>query len=148
MKLPKDSREFIALLNACGVRYVVVGGYAVVWHGHPRFTGDVDFFVERSEANAAALEQVITKFGFAGLGLTAKDFLEPETVVQLGRPPYRIDIINFADGIEFEAAWRSRVEAEWDGLPVHILSKELLLVNKRASGREQDLADYKNLTAE
>lgn len=94
MKLPKDSREFIELLNAHGVKYVIVGGYAVVWHGHPRFTGDIDFFVERSESNASALEKAVRDFGFGELGLTASDFLEPQTVVQLGRPPYRIDIIN------------------------------------------------------
>jgi hypothetical protein len=146
MKLPKDIREFVALLNAHGVKYVIGGGYAVVWHGYPRFTGDIDFLVERSAANAAALEKAVFDFGFGQLGLKAKDFLTPKTVVQLGRPPQRIDILNFADGITFKEAWRTRVRAVWNDVPVYILSKRLLLKNKRATGRTQYLADFEKFS--
>jgi Nucleotidyl transferase of unknown function (DUF2204) len=86
MKLSKDLREFIGLLNSKGIKFIIVGGHAVAYHGYPRFTGDIDFFIECSSANAKALERVINAFGFAGLGLTANDFLKPETVIQLGRP--------------------------------------------------------------
>ena len=145
MKLPKDSREFIALLNAHSVKYVIVGGYAVAWHGYPRFTGDVDLFVECSPANAAALARVVAEFGLGSLGLKAADFSELGVVIQLGRPPQRIDILTFADGVTFADAWDSRATAVWDGLPVNVLSRELLLANKRASGRAQDIADLGKL---
>ena len=118
MSLNKDLREFIALLNSTGVRFVVVGGHSVAFHGYPRFTGDIDFFVERSADNARRLEQVLLDFGFGGLGLEAKDFLEPETVIQLGRPPDRIDILLSIDGVSFDQAWRNRVPSELDALPV------------------------------
>ncbi len=87
MKLSKDLREFIALLNSTGVKCVLVGGHAVAYHGYPRFTGDIDFFVERSPDNAAKLTNVLNQFGFGSLGLKGSDFLEAGIVVQLGRPP-------------------------------------------------------------
>ena len=141
IKLPKDSREFVALLNSHHVRYLVIGGYAVAWHGHPRFTGDVDFWVESSPENARALVAVLDAFGFGFLKLTEADFQKPATVFQLGRPPQRIDLLTTADGIEFAEAWASRESAIWDGLPVNVINKSLLLKNKLATGRAQDLAD-------
>src|SRR5450756_1386135 len=101
MRLNKDLREFIALLNSTGVKYLIVGGYAVGFHGYPRFTGDIDFFVERSLENATRLEKVLADFGFGELGLSASNFLEPESVIQLGRPPNRIDILTSIDAINF-----------------------------------------------
>ena len=145
MKLSKDLREFIALLNSTGIRYLLVGGYAVAFHGYPRFTGDMDFFVERSEANAARLEEALKIFGFSGLGIQATDFLEPGIVVQLGRPPNRIDLLTSIDGVSFEQAWANKTTAELDGLPVLVIGKAELIVNKHATGRAQDLADLKKL---
>jgi hypothetical protein len=83
----QDLREFVELLNSRKIKYLLVGGHAVAFHGFPRFTGDVDFLVETSPENAALLAAAVGDFGFAGLGLKAEDFLEPETIVQLGRPP-------------------------------------------------------------
>ena len=103
LKLPKDLREFIELLNSHEVRYLIVGGYAVAYHGHPRATGDIDFVVEVSEENARKLEAVLLDFGFGGLGLTAADFLQPGIVVQLGYPPNRIDLLTTISGASFEA---------------------------------------------
>lgn len=145
MNLSKDLSEFIGLLHSTGVKYLIVGGHAVAFHGHPRFTGDIDFFIERTEANAARLERVLEDFGFGGLGLTAADFLEPSVVVQLGRPPRRIDLLTSIDGVDFESAWPHRVVSEMGGLPVHFIGKEDLLRNKRATGRAQDLADLQKL---
>ena len=148
MKLNQDLREFIELLNSKGVKFIVVGGHAVAYHGYPRFTGDIDFFVERSQPNAEALEQVINAFGFSGRGLKAKDFLQPEVVVQLGRPPHRIDILTSITGVDFTQAWQTKVAALLDGLPVSFISKEFLIVNKRAVKRAQDIADLKLLIPE
>lgn len=145
MNLSKDLSEFIGLLHSTGVKYLIVGGHAVAFHGHPRFTGDIDFFIERTEINAARVEKVLQGFGFGGLGLTAADFLEPSIVVQLGRPPRRIDLLTSIDGVEFERAWPHRVVSELGGIPVHFIGKEDLLRNKRATGRAQDLADLEKL---
>jgi hypothetical protein len=145
MKLNKDLREFIALLNSTGVRYLIVGGYAVGFHGYPRFTGDIDFFVERSLENATRLEKVLSDFGFGGLGLSAGNFLEPESVIQLGRPPHRIDILTSIDAINFGEAWPNRANAELDGISTAFISKKDLVKNKRATARPQDIADLDKL---
>ena len=104
MKLNNDLREFIALLNSEDVRCLLVGGHAVAFHGHPRFTGAVGLFVERYPENARRLEESLVRFGFASLGIAAADFLEPEVVVQLGRPPHRIDLLTSITGVEFTEA--------------------------------------------
>ena len=144
-KLNKDLKEFIELLNSRKVKYLVVGGYAVAYHGHPRFTADIDFFIERSISNAVLLEQVVNTFGFSSLGIKAEDFLKPETVIQLGRPPHRIDILTSATGIEFDDAWQTRATTVIDGSPVFVISKKLLIQNKKAVQRPQDIADLKQI---
>lgn len=145
MKLQRDLREFIELLNSTKARYVIVGGYAVAYHGHPRFTGDIDLLVESSPENATALVQVLRSFGFGELGVQAGDFLSPDSVVQLGVPPNRIDLLTSISGVDFADVWSSRVDAQLDGLPVCFISKDLLLQNKRAAGRAKDLADVSQL---
>ena len=145
MKLSKDLREFVALLNSTRVNYLLVGGHAVAFHGYPRFTGDIDFFVEISPENAARLDQVLRECGFGGIGIRREDFLQPGTVVQLGRPPNRIDLLTSIDGVTFSEAWLNRIPAELDGLPVNVLGKADLLRNKQACGRPQDLADAAQL---
>jgi hypothetical protein len=141
VKLQKDLREFIESFNAHGVKYVIVGGHALAFHGHPRHTGDTDFFVESAEDNAQRIARALKQFGFGQVGLSAGDFLKADTVVQLGYPPNRIDIVTSIDGVEFGVAWAQRVSSALDGVPVHFLSRALLIQNKRASGRPQDLAD-------
>ena len=145
MNLTKDLKEFVALLNVANVKYLLVGGHAVAFHGHPRYTGDVDFYVEPSLENGVKIAQVFIDFGFGDLGFQAKDFTELGTVIQLGRPPYRIDILPSLDGIEFSEAWGSKIETIFEGEPIHIISKEMLVKNKIATARPQDLADVDKL---
>lgn len=145
MKLQKDIREFIALLISEKVEFLLVGGYALAYHGAPRFTEDIDFFVATSEANAVRLDKVLHRFGFGGLGLTQKDFLEENQVFQLGRAPHRIDLLTGLSGLTWEQAWQSRRRIELDGLEMDVIGKEALILNKKATGRTQDLADVERL---
>ena len=145
MNLEKDLREFIELLNALNVRYIVVGAFAVAYHGYPRFTADIDLFIERSAENAERIMDVIQQFGFADLGLSIDDFLKEDQVIQLGVAPNRIDLLTFLSAVEFGEAWVTREQAEIAGLKVPIISKEMLKRNKAASGRSQDLADLEHL---
>lgn len=147
MKLPNDLREFIALLNSRKVDYVVVGGHAVAFHGHPRFTNDLDFLVRPERQNAERLLAVLDEFGFGELPLSVQDFERPGMVVQLGRSPNRIDLLTAISGVSFDAAWQSRVTGQLDGLPVCFLGLEALLLNKDASGRAMDAADAEILRA-
>lgn len=141
MKLDADLREFIELLNASDVRFLVVGAYALAYHGHPRYTGDIDLLVEPSQENAQLIEQVLGRFGFAGTGLTAEDFNSTDRVVQLGVEPNRIDLMTSISGVGFDEAWLTREYGEIDGLRLAFISKDLLKRNKAAVGRKQDLAD-------
>ncbi len=145
MRLPKDLREFIGLLNSHKVDYVLVGAYAMGYYARPRYTEDIDLLVRASPENAARLEGVIQAFGFHSLGLTAKDFQSEGRVVQLGLPPNRIDILTSITGVSFEEAWQGRVSGELDGQPVPFLSKDCLIRNKKATGRGKDLEDLKRL---
>ena len=146
-KLQTDLREFIELLNSHGVDFLVVGGHAVAFHGHPRFTGDIDLFVRATPENAQRVMDALRDFGFGGIGVVSEDFLEPNWVVQLGRPPARIDLMTSISGVEFDAAWVSRVHAPLDGQPVSFLGWEDLIRNKKAANREKDRADVKKLLA-
>lgn len=145
MKIPADWREFIELMNSHGVEYVVVGGHAVGFHGHPRLTGDIDFFVEPTAANADALLRVLSAFGFADLGDLRKQFSSPGHVVQLGHPPFRIDLLTSISGVDFATAVLSSEAANLDGVPVRIIGRKALLINKHASGRPKDLVDLAEL---
>jgi len=145
MKLEPDLREFIELLNAREVRYVIVGAIALAYHGRARYTGDIDFFVEASERNAALLTEVLDQFGFANVGIDKEDFTALDQVVQLGVEPHRMDLMTSISGVAFEEAWNSREYGDLDGMQVPFISRELLKRNKRAVGRTQDLADLEYL---
>jgi len=135
MNLSKDLREFVVLLKSRKIKYVLVGGHAVAYHGFPRFTGDVDFFIDTSLENAARVAAAAGDFGFANLGLAEADFRKPETVVRLGRVPHGIDILTSVTAVSFAAAWETRIETKLDGLPIWVVSKDLLVRNKLAAGR-------------
>ena len=145
MKLQTDLREFIELLNSHGVDYLVVGGHAVAFHGYPRFTGDIDFLIRAVPDNASRLVAALREFGFDYAETLRESLTRSEIIVQLGRPPNRIDILTSASGIDFEVAADSAIEAELDGVPVRFPDRATLLVNKRASGRPKDLADIDEL---
>lgn len=144
MTLPDDFREFLLCLNAHEVRYLVVGGHAVSFHGYPRFTHDVDVVVLPAEPNACALISALGAFGFANVTLEPSDFLKDTTVV-LGRPPDQIDIMTFIKGVDLQQAWGRRVPGLIDGVEVAFIAKEDLITNKLAVGRPEDLADVARL---
>jgi len=141
----QDFKEFVASLNARQVKYLIVGGYAVALHGYPRYTKDLDVWIEASAENAARLILALNDFGFGSLGLENKDFAEEDQVVQLGYPPNRIDLITSASGVRFEECYEKRVTVLIEGVEVEFLDVENLKKNKRASGRLQDLADVEKL---
>ena len=141
MEFDRDFKEFLACLAARDVRFLVVGGYAVAVHGHPRYTGDLDLWVWTGAANAESLLTALDDFGFGSVGLVANDFTEPGRVVQLGYPPVRIDLLTSIDGVEFEGCFDRRVEIVVDGLKVPFIALEDLRRNKASSGRPQDIAD-------
>jgi hypothetical protein len=145
MELSKDLREFVELLNSRKIKYLLVGGHAVGFHGHPRYTGDVDFLIDTSPENAARVAAAVSDFGFGSLGLQEGDFRAPEMVIQLGRAPNRIDLLTSVAAVSFEEAWKTRVETRLGGLPVWVISKDLLVQNKLAAARPQDLADVAKL---
>ena len=147
MVLNQDFREFIQLLNKNKVRYLVIGGYAVAFHGHPRYTKDIDFWIGPSEVNTKKLIKALYEFGFGSLDLRAEDFQEPNTIVQLGYPPNRIDLITSPKDIDFKVCWKNRIKIEVKGTTINFIDLENLKKNKRATGRYQDLADLENLMA-
>lgn len=146
-KLQADLREFIVLLNSHNVEYLLVGGHAVAFHGYPRFTGDIDFFIRTTPHNAQRVLDVLTAFGFGGLGISEHDLLDPGHIVQLGQPPNRIDILTSISGVDFDSAWQARVQTTMAGQSVPLIGWSELVQNKRAAGRQKDLADIEKLLA-
>lgn len=142
--LNSDFKEFAALLNDHGVEYLVIDDYALAAHGHPRYTGDIDFWVSHGAGNVERLLNVLQSFGFGSLGLSARDF-DADTVIQLGQPPRRIDLLTRIDGVEFEDCWKRRESVTVDGLRLHLIGLEDFKANKRAAGRWKDLADLEAL---
>ena len=147
MPLPADWRAFIESLNSSGVEYLVVGAVALAHHGFPRYTGDLDVLVRNSPDNAKRVESALAKFGFAALGLKAADFVDSYHVIQLGVPPNRIDLLTSLTGVTFDEAWGGRVEAAVEKTRVNFIGREALILNKRLTGRAQDIADLEALGA-
>jgi hypothetical protein len=145
MRLQRDLREFIELLNSESVEYAIVGGWALGFHGRPRYTQDIDILIRSTPLNASRLEIAIQRFGFGSLGLAARDFLASGQVVQLGQPPNRIDLLTSLTGVIAEEIWESLEPGELDGVPVFFLSRSLLIKNKKATGRPRDRADVEEL---
>jgi len=127
------------------VRYLIVGGYAVALHGYPRFTKDLDIWIEPSKENAHRMLKALEQFGFASLGLREMDFLTPDQIISLGNPPHRIDILTGLKGVDFESCYASRIQTLFDKVPVNLIDLPNLRKNKKAVGRLQDLADLEKL---
>jgi hypothetical protein len=144
MNLPKDLKEFVELLNAFDVRFLIVGAFAVGYHGHPRYTSDIDIFVDKSAENAELLLKAIHEFGFGDIGLSKEDFMKKDQLIQLGVAPNRIDMMTLS-GVSFDEAWSSREFGELGGITLPFISREMLKRNKAATGRSQDLADLEHL---
>lgn len=141
----KDFKEFIQSLNDNKVKYLVVGGYAVAFHGYPRYTKDLDIWIWINESNIQKLLKAITDFGFEDLTLKVEDFVDRESVVQLGYPPNRIDLIGELVGVDFEICYENMVKITIDDVAMNFIDLENLVKNKKALGRHQDLADLENL---
>jgi hypothetical protein len=124
---------------------LVVGGYAVAFHGYPRYTKDLDVWIELSPENADNVIKALEEFGFGSLGIKPDDFLEDDQIIQLGYPPNRIDILTTLKKIKFEDCFKERIEIEIEGVKINFIDLENLKRNKRATGRPQDLADAENL---
>lgn len=146
ISLEKDIIEFVELCNKHEVKYLVIGGYAVSIHGHPRSTKDIDVCIEMSETNAAKMVQVINDFGFSSLKLNKEDFLKKDSITQLGFPPLKIDILNDLDGVSFDDAWQNKKIVSFKNVPVNFIGYNDLLVVKQKAGRPQDIADVDKLT--
>lgn len=141
MIFEQDFIDFIELLNEQQVKYMVVGAFALSFHGRPRHTGDLDIWIKPDAENAGKMVKVIEEFGFGQLGLNDEDFLRENYVTQLGYPPLRIDILNAISGVNFDDAFHTRLETEIDGLQISFISAEDLIRNKRCVGRPKDLGD-------
>lgn len=145
MEVQKDFREFLALLNAHEVKFMIVGGYALAFHGAPRFTGDIDVFVKPDHENAKRIIKALADFGFNSLDLTIDDFQDQNKVIQLGLPPVRIDIITSISGVTWEEADASKESGNFGDVSVFYIGKAQFVTNKRTIGRKKDIADLEAL---
>ena len=145
MEVQPDFRELLVLFNAHSVEYIVVGGYALAFHGAPRFTGDLDIFVRPTAQNAGRILAALNDFGFGSLNLGAEDFSTQDRVVQLGVPPVRVDLITSLSGVSWEECWAGRQPGAYGDVPVAFIGREQFIANKRAVGRTKDLADLEAL---
>ncbi|WP_157565599.1 nucleotidyltransferase family protein [Mucilaginibacter arboris] len=145
MIFEKDFIDFIELLNTHQVEYIIVGAHALAFHGRPRHTGDLDIWIKPSAENAAKMVKVLEDFGFGSLGLTKEDFIKENNITQLGYPPLRIDILNSISGVDFEEAYKGKIDAEVDNLQISYININHFITNKQASGRAKDLGDIEAL---
>jgi hypothetical protein len=145
IEFPQDFKEFLQLLNLKKIEYLVIGGYAVGYHGYPRATGDLDIWISINEINASKIVDVMRAFGFNLPELDKKIFLTEKKVIRMGVPPMRLEILTSIDGVSFAECYKNRVIANIDNIPVNFISKTDLLQNKRSSARPQDLVDADRL---
>jgi len=148
MEAQQDFRDLLELFNAHKVEYMIVGGYALAFHGAPRYTGDIDIFIKSDAENAQRILSALDKFGFKSIGLTIEDFENPEKVVQLGVPPVRVDIITSLSGVTWEDAYSGRETGKYGDISVYYIGRKQFISNKRATGRKKDLADIEAIGGE
>ena len=144
--ISQDFKEFVRLLNEKQIEYLIVGGYAVSFHGYPRYTGDIDIWIKTSSENAEKMPAILDDFGFGSFQLTKDDFLNADNIIQLGYPPNRIDIITSIDGVNFEECYINRVVKKVDEIEINFIGLADLIKNKKATGRDRDIIDLKNLS--
>jgi hypothetical protein len=140
-----DLISLLSILNANKVRYLVVGGYAVMKYTEPRYTKDLDIWVEPSPKNSRAVFAALREFGAPLTNLSAEDFSREGSIYQMGRPPSRVDVLTSIEGVKFADAWQNRTLTQYEGVPAHLISRQDLILNKQAVGRPQDLLDVSNL---
>ena len=141
----QDFREFIELLIKNRVEYLIVGGYAVGIHGHPRYTGDLDIWLNPTPENAELILKSVNEFGFSSFNLKIEDFTKAGNVIQLGYPPLRIDLLTEIDGVTFTECFENRKEVRIESLSINFIGYQDLLKNKKESGRPRDIDDIDNL---
>jgi Nucleotidyl transferase of unknown function (DUF2204) len=146
LSLPKDFREFLSLLHVHGVKYLLVGGYAVGFHGYPRATNDLDIWIATTHENASQLLTAFREFGFDTPELSVELILEMNQILRMGLEPIRIDVLKSIWGVTFDSCYSNRVTASFDGISVNVISLKDLKTNKEASGRLKDLADIEHLS--
>jgi hypothetical protein len=142
-----DFRDLLAAFGAAGVRFLVVGAHALAAYGVPRATGDLDLWVEPTPNNSTLVWRAMAAFGapLDTLGIEQADFVKPDQVIQLGLPPYRVDILTSLSGVEFDEAWAGRLDGTLFGAPVAFIGRDALIRNKRATGRPKDFEDIRSL---
>jgi hypothetical protein len=138
MRLPPDFKEFLRLLKENDVRYLLIGGYAVGYHGYPRATEDMDIWVAIHPDNAQKLVSAMRAFGLQDLNLKPELFLQTPKIIRLGFPPMRLEITTYISGVEFDECYRARIVDELDGVEVNVIDFENLMKNKKASGRSKE----------
>ncbi len=145
IQLPTVFSELLRSLSAHEVKCLVVGGYAVAYHGYPRTTGDIDIWIERSEENAQRVAEALRAFGFDVPALKPALFTKADQIVRMGHPPLRVEMLTSASGVAFAECYESRIEDTLGGVRTQIIGLECLKKNKRASGRHKDLDDLEHL---
>jgi hypothetical protein len=145
MAVNPDFRDLFSAFNAASVRYLLVGGYAVGFHAEPRFTKDLDVWIEASPSNAQRAYDALRAFGAPVGELSAGDLAGPDRILQIGVPPNRIDVVTSIDGVQFDTAWAERVETQYGDQTIQVIGRAELVANKLASGRPQDLLDVELL---
>jgi hypothetical protein len=145
VKLHQDYKEFIKLLNENKVEYLVVGAFALAFHGYPRFTGDIDFWINNDPENAKKVYDSIKEFGFPTSNLSEEDFISDDLIFQIGYPPVRIDIVTSVSGLDFTKSFKNKKINRSSGLKIYFINIEDLKKNKKASGRKKDLIDLEEL---
>jgi hypothetical protein len=144
-RLPPDFKEFLRLLASHAVEYLLIGGYAVGYYGYPRSTQDMDVWIAISPQNAERMVAALREFGFGTPNLSADLFLARDSIVRMGHPPMRIEVMMTISGVRFEDCFAERVVGSIDGVAVNLISLNHLKINKKASGRHKDLDDLENL---
>ena len=145
IELHPDFKNFLRLLNSHNVRYLVIGGYAVGYHGYPRATGDMDIWIEMSKSNSKKVASAFRDFGMADEAISEELFLETNKVIRVGVPPVRLELITSASGVDFNECYSNREVVEIEGIPINLISLQDLKKNKRAAGRHKDLEDMEHL---
>ncbi len=148
MEVQPDFRDLLALFNKHKVDYIIVGAYALAFHGVPRYTGDLDILVKPDPINSKYILAALVEFGFGSVGLAKEDFESSGKVIQLGVPPVRVDIITSITGVPWEDAYSNRVEGKYGDIPVYFIGRQHFILNKRALGRKKDHADLEALGEE
>ncbi len=146
LELANDYKEFLRLLRAHEVEYLLIGGWAVGYHGHPRATYDLDVWIGISPANADRLVKALAEFGFDGTELSPNLFLQPDKIVRMGVEPVRIEIMTSISGVEFAECYSERLETVLNDIPVDLINLRDLKINKETSGRLKHLADLEQLS--